>query len=57
VVVELLPGRVRERFRWSSAGSPPAEVSGTLCAATVVVERKRPIAYVVPLFRQTLGLS
>ncbi len=45
-------------FKWSSSVGPPHPVfSGTPCAATVAVERKRPISYVIPLLRKTVGVS
>ena len=39
-------------FEWSSSGGPPSKVfTGTICAGSVIVERKRPISYVLPVFR------
>ena len=53
VVVRLLPDPdTVSGFAWSSSGGPPNEVfSGTLCTADVIVERKRPVEYVLPIFR------
>ena len=45
-------------YRWSSSTGPPTQVfSGTLCSASVVVEVKHPIEYVLPKVKQALGLS
>ena len=45
-------------FEWSSSEGPPSQVySGTQCQATVAVEKKKPISYVIPLFKKTLGLA
>lgn len=45
-------------FRWTSAKGPPIEISsGTPCNAQVVVDRKAPIEYVIPMLRKLLGMS
>jgi HlyD family secretion protein len=45
-------------FKWSSSQGPPTQVySGTLAKGTVVVESKRPIAYVLPIVKKSLGAS
>lgn len=45
-------------FKWSSSMGPPNPVfSGTQCTATISVETKKPISYVIPLFRKTVGIS
>lgn len=53
VVVRLIPDPdTPSGFAWSSSDGPPTEVfSGTLCSADVITERKRPIEYVLPIFR------
>ena len=44
-------------YRWSSSGGPPMDVlTGTLCAARITVERRRPVEMVVPLFREQFGV-
>ncbi len=44
-------------FKWSSAKGNTLKVSsGTLCAATIVVRRRRPIGMVIPMFREYTGL-
>ncbi|MBZ5587390.1 MAG: NHLP bacteriocin system secretion protein [Acidobacteriia bacterium] len=45
-------------FRWSSSKGPPVKIfSGTICSATITVETKRPISYVLPIFRKTIGIT
>jgi HlyD family secretion protein len=45
-------------FKWTSSSGPPLEVgSGTDCTVQVVVEKRKPITYVIPTVKQTLGLS
>jgi HlyD family secretion protein len=45
-------------FRWSSSEGPPSKVfSGTICTANVTVETKKPISYVLPIVRKTVGMS
>jgi HlyD family secretion protein len=45
-------------FRWTSSSGPPLEVgSGTDCTVQIVVEKRKPISYVIPTVKQTLGLS
>lgn len=59
VVAELKPDPATPSgYRWSSSKGPPNAVrSGTLAAASVVVERRRPISYVLPVVRRSLGAS
>ncbi|MFV2071595.1 MAG: NHLP bacteriocin system secretion protein [Thermoanaerobaculales bacterium] len=45
-------------FKWTSRGGPPTSVySGTLCKCSVQVESKRPISYVIPVMKRTIGIS
>ena len=45
-------------FRWSSSSGPPGEVfSGTLCTGAVIVEKKQPLSYVIPILKRSLGIS
>lgn len=44
-------------YKWSSSKGPPSDIhSGTVATALVVVGEKRPISYVIPLFRKSLAL-
>lgn len=43
-------------YRWSSSKGPPTQVnSGTLATASVVVESRSPISYVLPVVKRSLG--
>lgn len=57
VTAELLSdSNTRSGYKWSSPMGPPIGVfSGTLASASIVVDRKRPIGYVIPLVKGALG--
>ena len=57
--VRLLPAAgAPGRFLWSSGEGPPIVItSGTLAAASVTVKEERPIALVIPLFREMTGFA
>ena len=59
VRVQLIPDpETPSGFKWSSSEGPPMKVfSGTICSANVTVETKKPISYVLPLMRKTIGVS
>ena len=59
VVADLVPDAATPSgYRWSSSKGPPTQVrSGTMAVASVVVERRRPISYVLPVVRRSLGTS
>jgi HlyD family secretion protein len=45
-------------FKWTSSSGPPLEVgSGTDCTVQIVVEKRKPISYVIPTVKSTLGVS
>ncbi len=45
-------------FAWSSGNGPPTGVfSGTLSEGGIVIERRRPIAYVLPMFQRLEGAN
>jgi HlyD family secretion protein len=45
-------------YKWSSSKGPPTKVfSGTLGTASVVVEYRSPISYVLPVARKAIGVS
>jgi HlyD family secretion protein len=49
--------RTPSGFRWSSKTGPPAAVStGSAVAATIEIERRRPIELLVPFLRRLAGL-
>ncbi len=59
VDVTLLPDeKTPSGFKWSSSSGPPMTVqSGTLCTGSVIVERRRPISYILPIFKRALGAT
>ncbi len=59
VVASLTPDKgTPSGFKWSSSQGPPTQIfSGTLTKGTVVVEDRRPISYVLPIVRKSLGTS
>jgi HlyD family secretion protein len=45
-------------FEWSSSSGPPFKVdTGTRVTVSIVVDRKRPISYILPFLKSTLGAS
>jgi HlyD family secretion protein len=53
-----LDARSPSGFRWTSSQGPPLKIgSGTYCTLQVIVERRKPISYVIPTVKQALGLS
>ena len=59
VIAELgLDAATDSGFAWSSSKGPPKKVAtGTVCTASVVVEKKRPISYVIPLVKEAFGFT
>jgi HlyD family secretion protein len=59
VTADLLPNpATRSGYKWSSSQGPPIGIfSGTLCTASIVVDRKRPVEYVIPKIKETLGIQ
>lgn len=44
------------RFAWTSSAGPPLEVTaGTPCSASVLLDHRLPISYVLPIFKKALG--
>jgi HlyD family secretion protein len=58
VVAELeLDPTTKSGYKWSSPHGPPVGVfGGTLCSASIVVSERKPIGFVIPLVKETLGL-
>lgn len=45
-------------FKWSSSSGPPVKVySGTMCSASIQVQTKRPISYVIPIAKKAVGVG
>jgi HlyD family secretion protein len=57
IVASLSPdGGTPSGYRWSSSKGPPTQVhSGTQARGSVVVEDKRPISYVLPVIKKSMG--
>jgi HlyD family secretion protein len=54
----LADAHTQSGYKWSSPQGPPIGIfSGTLCTASIVVERKRPVEYVIPKIKETLGIQ
>ncbi|TDI44384.1 MAG: NHLP bacteriocin system secretion protein [Acidobacteria bacterium] len=55
----LIPSSSTESgFEWSSSGGPPFKIeSGTPISVSVVVDRKPPYTYILPIVKSTLGLN
>ncbi len=54
---ELDPGTA-SGFKWTSAGGPPILISAnTPCSAQIITEKRRPISYVIPTVKKTLGVG
>jgi HlyD family secretion protein len=58
VQADLIPNAATvSGYRWSSPKGPDSRIeSGTLCSASIIVKRQRPIALVLPFLREYLGL-
>ncbi|MGA7616754.1 MAG: NHLP bacteriocin system secretion protein [Thermoanaerobaculia bacterium] len=58
VKVRLTPDKnTPSGFKWSSSLGPPVKVAtGTLCVGTVVVAEKKPISYILPIFKSAAGM-
>jgi HlyD family secretion protein len=58
VVTALAPApETFSHYQWSSAQGPPLQItSGTTLTARVVVERRAPMTYLLPVLRETSGL-
>ncbi|MEO8189608.1 MAG: NHLP bacteriocin system secretion protein [Acidobacteriota bacterium] len=56
-VAALIPDKsTPSGYRWSSSKGPPTQVnSGTLATASVVVESRSPISYVLPVVKRSFG--
>lgn len=54
--LELDP-TTKSGYKWSSPNGPPVGVfGGTLCSASIVVSERKPIGFVIPLVKETLGI-
>ena len=57
VVVDLFPAKNDSGYQWSSPQGPPVGIfGGTMCTGSIIIDRKRPISYVIPLVKEKLGM-
>ena len=59
VVAELVPDpKTVSGYKWSSPGGPPLGIfGGTMCTASIVTETRKPISYVIPFMKKSLGVE
>ncbi len=56
--IPLLDPATASGFKWTSAGGPPSEIgSNTPVSAQIVVDYRRPISYVIPMMKKTVGIG
>ncbi|MES2708562.1 MAG: NHLP bacteriocin system secretion protein [Verrucomicrobiota bacterium] len=57
VVVDLTEAANASGYEWSSPQGPPVGIfGGTMCTGSIIIDRKRPISYVIPLVKEKLGM-
>jgi HlyD family secretion protein len=57
VCLEADPANTVNPFKWSSSQGPPQGTNaGTICAASIVVDERKPYTYVVPAVKRSVGL-
>lgn len=57
VVVDLKEAQNTSGYEWSSPLGPPVGIyGGTMCSGSIIIDKKRPISYVIPLVKEKLGL-
>jgi HlyD family secretion protein len=57
LVVDLSEATNASGYEWSSPQGPPVGIfGGTMCSGSVIIDKKRPISYVIPLVKEKLGL-
>ena len=45
-------------YQWSSLKGPPIKLaSGTICSAEITLDSQRPLSLVIPILKNTLGIS
>ena len=59
LVAELvMDSRTVSGYKWSSPSGPPLGIfGGTMCTASIVTETRRPISYVIPFIKKSLGVE
>jgi HlyD family secretion protein len=56
VMVDLIPDeKTVSGFKWSSPAGPPIRLNtGTMCSASIIVEKRHPISLVIPVFKKAV---
>lgn len=57
VCLQADPANAYNGFKWSSGGPPKKVEAGAACRAQVVVAHRRPISYIIPMVKRTVGLD
>jgi HlyD family secretion protein len=57
VCLEADPANKFNGFKWSSGGPPKKVEPGAGCRAQVVVDHRKPISYIIPMVKRTIGLE
>ncbi|MEO8503308.1 MAG: NHLP bacteriocin system secretion protein [Acidobacteriota bacterium] len=58
VVAPTLDPKSPSGFKWTSSLGPPIRIgSGTFCTVQIIVERRKPISYVIPMIKQAVGAT
>jgi HlyD family secretion protein len=56
--IVLPDSHTQSGYRWSSPQGPPVEIhTGTPCSGNIVTSLKRPIEFVIPKIKETLGIQ
>ena len=57
VVVDLIETDNESGYQWSSPKGPPVGIfGGTMCTGSIIIDRRRPISYVIPMVKEKLGM-
>lgn len=51
IVIELIPSSdTQSGYRWSTKAGPPIEINnGTICTVEIIVHKKKPISFILPM--------
>jgi NHLM bacteriocin system secretion protein len=57
VVVDLIETDNESGYQWSSPKGPPVGIfGGTMSTGSIIIDRRRPISYVIPMVKEKLGM-
>jgi HlyD family secretion protein len=57
VCLDADPANKFNGLKWSSGGPPKKVEPGAACRAQVVVDHRKPISYIIPMVKRTIGLE